>query len=138
MKFFSLFVITVLFSVATVAAQNNVDLAELSKNDKGLYVLNGQLYTGHVYAKHENGTIGLIGEVKNGLKEGSWKYYYTTGEIKRESTYIKDKKEGLTYYWYQNGQMAKEIMYRDDKNIDQKLWDESGKRKPNPGFESFR
>lgn len=138
MKYFNFLLIAILFSVTSVFAQNNVDLSELSKNNNGAYVLNGQLYSGNVYAKHESGTIGLIGEVKNGLKEGAWKYYYTTGEIKRESTYVNDKKEGLTYYWYQNGQVAKEIMYRDDKNIDQKLWDENGKRKPNPGFESFR
>ena len=101
-------------------------------------MLNDELYTGNIYAKHQNGAIGLVGEVKDGLKEGTWRYYYSTGEIKRESTFINDKKEGITYYWYQNGQVAKEIMYRNDRNIDQKLWDENGRRLPNPGFQSFR
>ncbi|MFO7869719.1 MAG: hypothetical protein R6U95_10520 [Bacteroidales bacterium] len=138
MKIYNVLLLSFLFSFTSLVAQDNVSLSELSKDSSGAYVLEGELYTGKVYAKHENGTIGLVGEVKDGLKEGVWKYFYSTGEKKRESTYITNKKEGITYYWYQNGQVAKEIMYRNDKNIDQKLWDENGKRKPNPGFESFR
>ena len=79
-----------------------------------------------------------LGEYKNGRKEGTWTYWYSTGEKKRESTYRDNKKEGTTYYWHQNGQMAKEITYRDDKNIDQKLWDDKGNRLKNPTFESFK
>ncbi|MDA3882066.1 MAG: hypothetical protein PF481_02165 [Bacteroidales bacterium] len=138
MKIFNLVIMSFFFVFATAIGQNNVELSELAKNNSGKYVYNGELYTGTVYAKHVNGTIGLIGEVKEGSKEGIWQYFYSTGEKKRESTYINNKKEGITYYWYQNGQVAKEIMYRSDKNIDQKLWDENGKRKPNPGFDSFR
>lgn len=138
MKLIFLFTLSLCVSIISVAGQNNVELSELTKNEQGAYLYKGELYTGNIFGKHQNGAIGLIGEVKNGLKEGTWRYYYSTGEIQRESTYINDKKEGLTYYWYQNGQLAKEIMYRNDRNIDQKLWDENGRRRPNPGFDSFR
>ena len=100
--------------------------------------LDGTPYSGKVFLKHSNGKIGLLGEYKNGRKEGTWTYWYSTGEKKRESTYRDNKKEGTTYYWHQNGQMAKEITYRDDKNIDQKLWDDKVNRLKNPTFESFK
>ena len=108
--------VTIVISSFTLTAQNT----EMSKlqEENNLYYLNGKVYTGKVYAKHDNGSIGLVGEFQNGMKVGTWTYWYSTGEKKRESQYTNNKKEGITYYWYQNGQLAKEIMYRDDKNID--------------------
>ena len=103
-----------------------------------VYYLNGKPFTGKVFAKHDNGHVGMLGEMKSGLKEGTWTYWYSTGEKKRESNYKANKKEGITYYWHQNGQVAKEIMYRDDKNIDQKLWDANGNRLKNPSFDQFK
>jgi antitoxin component YwqK of YwqJK toxin-antitoxin module len=134
----TLIVIIAGFLFTTTAFSQNVDLGQLQKNNVGLYMKDSALYTGKIYKKHENGNIGLVGEIKDGKKAGTWVYFYSTGEKKRESIYINNLKEGLTYYWYKNGIMAKEIMYRDGKNIDQKLWDEKGDRKPNPTFESFR
>lgn len=128
--------ITLVFMSAVGIAQNT-ELSKLTNNDD-LYYLNGKPYTGKVFAKHENGSIGMVGEIKNGKKEGTWTYWYSTGEKKRETTFINNKKEGITYYWHPNGQVAKEIMYRDDKNIDQKLWDANGNRLKNPSFESFK
>lgn len=121
----------------TVAFSQNTELSKLSLNEN-IYTLNGKPYTGKVFAKHDNGNIGLVGELKNGKKEGTWTYWYSDGKKKRESSYIANKKEGITYYWHQNGQVAKEIMYRDDKNIDQKLWDANGNRLKNPGFQQFK
>lgn len=123
--------------ISSLGFSQNTELSKLSLQDDEYY-LNGKPYTGKVFAKHENGNIGMVGEVKNGKKEATWTYWYSTGEKKRESTYINNKKEGITYYWHQNGQVAKEIMYRDDKNIDQKLWDANGNRLKNPSFDSFK
>lgn len=114
--------------INTLAIAQNTDVSKLREVDS-LYYINGKLYTGKVYAKHDNGNIGMVGEVKNGRREGTWTFYYSNGKKKRETRYINNKREGLTYYWYENGQLAKEIMYRDDCNIDQKLWYENGKKK---------
>jgi len=135
MKTIVLFFSVLFFSSMAIA--QNVELSKLTNND-GTYLNSGKPYTGKVFAKHENGNIGMIGEMKNGKKEGTWTYLYSTGEKKRISIYKEGKLEGITYYYYQNGQVAKEIMYRDDKNIDQKLWDANGNRLKNPAFESFK
>ena len=116
-------------------SQAPVVLDELQKEGK-LYIKEGKPFTGPCYLKHDNGKIAIKGQLKNGLKDGSWIYWYSDGQKKRETTYIDGKKEGITYYWYENGQKQKEIMFRQDKNIDQKLWDEEGNRLPNPSFVS--
>lgn len=130
-------ILSLLFCI-TIAVAQNTELSKLTVTDNELYYLNNKPYTGKVFAKHDNGNIGLVGEIKNGKKEGTWTYWYSNGKKKRESTYINNKKEGITYYWHPNGQVAKEIMYRDDKNIDQKLWDANGNRLKNPGFQQFK
>lgn len=118
---------SILFSQAT-------DINVLEKKEE-VYYLNGKFYSGNCYAKHENGKIGLKGQIKNGLKEGTWIWYYSDGTKKRESAFINNQMEGLTMYWHANGVKAKEIMYKAGKNIDQKLWNEDGTRKPNPTFQ---
>ena len=131
----SLLLIITTFLIVSAASAQGLSLKELTKNDTtDIYYKGDKPYSGNVYLKHTNGTIGLMGVLKDGKRVGKWIYRYSTGEKKRESTYIDNKKEGLTYYWYKNGQKAKEIMYRDGKNIDQKLWHEDGTRKPNPTF----
>lgn len=131
--------------LSSLVYSQNVDISQLSKKwtlqgneEIELTYYENKPYTGKVIAKHANGKIGLLGEYKNGKKEGTWTYWYSTGEKKRVSVYHDDKKEGTTYYWHQNGQVAKEITYRNDKNIDQKLWDANGNRLKNPAFESFK
>ncbi|MCQ2959340.1 MAG: hypothetical protein MJ198_04015 [Bacteroidales bacterium] len=140
------FLITIVISLVSLGAfSQNVELSKLTtkwitvgREDIEVAYLDGAPYTGKVFAKHPNGKIGLIGEYADGKKEGTWVYWYSTGEKKRESTYHENKKEGTTYFWHQNGQVAKEITYRNDKNIDQKLWDDKGNRLKNPSFESFK
>lgn len=131
--------------VSIQAFSQNVEVSKLTtqwvtvgNEDIEIAYLDGTPYTGKVFAKHSNGKLGLVGEYVNGKKDGTWTYWYSTGEKKRESTYHENKKEGTTYYWHQNGQVAKEITYRNDKNIDQKLWDDKGNRLKNPAFESFK
>ena len=126
-------VIIALISASLVFSQSPVDISELQIKDK-IYLYNGSPFTGSCYEKHGNGKIGLKGQFKAGMKDGVWTWWYSTGQKKRETTYLDNKKEGITYYWHPNGQKAKELMFRNDKNIDQKLWDENGNRLPNPAF----
>ena len=83
------------------------DDPKLRNEEIEVFCYNGQPYTGKVFAKHSNGKIGLVGEFSKGIKNGTWTYWYSTGEKKRESSYVEGKKEGTTYYWHQNGQMHK-------------------------------
>lgn len=131
--------------ISLISFSQNVEISKLTtqwitlgNEDVEISFYEGKPYTGKVFAKHPNGNLGLVGEYQNGKKIGTWTYWYSTGEKKRESTYQENKKEGTTYYWHPNGQVAKEITYRNDKNIDQKLWDAKGNRLKNPTFESFK
>lgn len=119
-------------SVSTYG-QTPVKIGDLVKKDK-IYTYHNIPYTGACYDKHENGKIGLKGQFKDGMKDGVWTWWYSSGKKLRETSYIENKKEGLTFYWHPNGQKAKELIFKSDKNIDQKLWDENGVRLPNPTF----
>ena len=123
----------VMFISVLTYSQAPVQISELEKVDK-LYLQDGKPFTGSCYEKHENGKIAIKGQFKNGKKDGTWIYWYSDGQKRRETNFSENKKEGLTYYWYENGQKQKEIMFKQDKNVDQKLWDEEGNRLPNPTF----
>ena len=120
-------------TVALFAQNQKVELRQLHQSNT-VYFYEEKPYTGIVYEKHENGNIGLWGELKNGKREGVWTYWYSSGTKKRETTYVNNQKEGNTYYWHENGILAKTITFRANQNIDQKLWDITGTRLKNPQF----
>lgn len=127
--------ILIFFLVSSFYAfSQNIDINQLEKKGD-IYYFEGSPYTGNCYGKHDNGQIGLKGQLLHGMKDGIWIWWYSDGVKKRESNYKNNIKEGLTLYWYPNGIKAKELMFRDGKNIDQKLWNEDGTRKPNPSFQ---
>lgn len=123
--------------LALCAQNQKIELHQLQKNGN-IYLFEETPYTGTVYEKYENGNIGLVGDIKQGKREGTWTYWYSTGEKKRETTYVNNQKEGYSYYWYTNGTLAKEITFRANQNIDQKLWNTNGSRLKNPQFEIFK
>ncbi|MCL2327901.1 MAG: hypothetical protein FWC39_05235 [Bacteroidetes bacterium] len=125
------------FAIALFAQNQKVELRQLQQSNN-VYFYEEKPYTGMVYEKYENGSIGLWGELKNGKREGVWTYWYRSGTKKRETTFVNNQKEGTTYYWHENGSLAKEITFRANQNIDQKLWDNSGTRLKNPRFEIFK
>ncbi len=133
-----LVVISLLLFVQYSYSQDKiVSMGQLTLKGK-IYYFDDKPFTGKCYDKRENGKIGLKGQFVDGMKDGLWTWWYSTGQVKRESTFIRNKKEGMTTYWHLNGVKSKEIMYRNDKNIDQKLWDENGNRLPNPSFTEYK
>jgi len=64
---------------------------------------------------------------KNGLKDGSETYYYSSGQKASEGFYADNKLEGSLTYWYENGHKASEGFYKNDKPEGlQTAWDENG------------
>jgi len=131
----ALFLLSILCISVMAHCQAPIQISDLEKVDK-IYMKDGKPFSGSCYEKHENGKIAIKGQMKNGKKEGTWIYWFSDGQKRRETNYVENKKDGLTYFWYENGQKQKEIMFKQDKNIDQKLWDEEGNRLPNPSFVS--
>ena len=88
--------------VSCVAFAQNVEISKLTtkwvtvgREDIEISYLDDKPYTGKVYAKHPNGKIGLIGEYSNGKKEGTWTYWYSTGEKNANQPIVTTKKKEL-------------------------------------------
>ncbi|MBN2668898.1 MAG: hypothetical protein JXR60_06700 [Bacteroidales bacterium] len=121
-------------SVFTLSAQSSTDIDNLYQgNDQKYYdKQTGKLYSGVAYNKYDNGQIGMKGNIKLGVFDGLWTWWYEDGAKKRETTYKDGLKEGYSYWWHKNGIKKAEIRFNGDKNIEQKRWDEKGNRLPNP------
>ena len=79
-------------------------------------VINSKIYDsgGHVVAE------GIVDET--GSKEGDWKDYYLTGEIRDIGNYLDNKKSGHWTYYYKNGKKEQEGNYIRDLPDGQWTW----------------
>lgn len=70
----------------------------------GLYFLVNEEkpFSGEVVS-YINGKLEFEGEVKNGLREGVWSYYYPTGQKRMAGVFTDGLKEGTWTYWKENG-----------------------------------
>ena len=57
---------------------------------------------------HNNGNVALIGNYKNGKKEGEWKYYRENGKLEGIVNFKNGKQEGEWKWYHENGEL-KEI-----------------------------
>jgi len=119
--------------------QNKVKYDNLEQRD-GLFYEMGKLepYSGQCYSTFPNGQLGLGGNIKEGLRDGEWVWYYENGTQRRFATYKNGLKHGPTIFFYNNGIKKSEIIFDNDKNIRQSSWDEKGNRISNPSFNQFK
>lgn len=70
-----------------------------------------------VYEKlyHENGKVYMEGPVTNGLRNGTWKSYYASGQQWSELSFQAGKKHGASKNWHENGKLRFEGAFTDDK-----------------------
>jgi len=83
-----------------------------------------------------NGQYHSRGDIKKGLREGNWEYWYENGLKERKANYKDGKLIGKTEYFYsENGQKVLETNWKDDK-LDGKLtsWYENGQMKLESNF----
>jgi antitoxin component YwqK of YwqJK toxin-antitoxin module len=127
-------VISLIFSLSYSSAQEGVDISSLYKKKNDTYIdqQTGKPYTGAAFDKYPNGQKGMQGKIVNGKFDGLWTWWYEDGSKKRETTYKNGQKTGYSYWWYKNGVKKSEIRFAFNKNVEQKRWDEKGKRLPNP------
>jgi len=97
--------------------------ATLFEKKKDTLLQNGE------YVQHyKSGVIEMLGEIKNGKREGVWKSFYETKLPWSETTFEAGKKNGKTTTWYENGKKRYEGFYTNDKESGSwTFWDESGK-----------
>ena len=61
---------------------------------------------------YETGELKSQGKYNNGLKIGEWKFYYKNGKIEQTGIYLKNEKpDGEWKWYYENGNLLKEENY---------------------------
>ncbi|AZQ61688.1 toxin-antitoxin system YwqK family antitoxin [Flammeovirga pectinis] len=76
------------------------------KSSKGVFYVNGQVFSGEIYWTYRNGTDTLrVKRYWKGLKEGQWTRYYPDRSIQEYRFFHKNKKEGEYVGFYPNGEM---------------------------------
>jgi len=80
----------------------------------------GKVIKGYVFA---NGILKYEGITDmNGLRQGIWKEYYATGELKSEGNYIDSKEEGAWKFYFQNQKIEVEGRYKNGKKEGTWYW----------------
>jgi len=77
-----------------------------------LYDKNGREVDGELYDKDKLMARGMIDSL--GRREGSWIFYYDTGEKRSEGKYEKGMKQGPWKFYFKNGKIEQDGNYKDD------------------------
>ena len=76
----------------------------------------------------------MVGNFKNGIRNGNWIYWHENGMKRLEGTYFNGFKNGLWTRWYGNGVIATKYIYDNtaqngkiiEWHIDKECWDKKG------------
>ena len=68
---------------------------------------------------HFTGSKSMVGTFKNGMRDGTWMYWYESGQKRLEGTYTQGFKDNLWTRYYPNGQIATKYYY-DSKTLNGK------------------
>ena len=66
---------------------------------------------------HETGEIKIVGEYKNGQREGLWSSWYTNGELQSELNYEKGLEDGEYKVFHTNGNLKIRGFYKAGKEV---------------------
>lgn len=81
---------------------------------KGFYNVGGQRSGKWVYF-YNSGKIMSEGSYVNGKRHGTWNFYFEDGKKEQEGNYINGKTDGLWKWYYSNGQLEREENYEEGK-----------------------
>lgn len=85
---------------------DNQDFIKNSKSLDSLRLKNLQfvpITDGQKTTYYLNGKISSQGTIKNGKKDGFWKFWHSNGNEAREGNFIDGKPDSTHKYWYENG-----------------------------------
>lgn len=136
----SFLIIIFLWSFTTFSfAQKVVKYDDLEEINGLFYEQNSKTpFTGKCITTFPSGKLGFGGNIKDGLRDGEWIWFYENGNKKRYCLYKNGIKDGPSIFYYKNGQKKSEIIFSNDKNVRQTSWDEKGNKVENPTFSSFQ
>ena len=84
---------------------------------KGLYYLKGSNlpYSGLHETYWDNGVLKETGDIKEGLKQGLWRYFFANGILHEVGFYKQGRANGHWKIYYADGQISADLHYRDDR-----------------------
>ena len=74
------------------------------------------------------------GFVDNGKRTGTWKLYFESGKLKKQSTYQNDTENGEEIFWFENGNLQKKGSYINGKLNGKYEWYFENGQKKQEGF----
>ena len=84
------------------------------KVSKDLMYYEGELFSGIGYDIHSNGQLSKEINYTDGKIHGSYKEWYSNGQLSVEYNINKEgKRDGFWREWYENGQLLHEAKYKD-------------------------
>lgn len=70
---------------------------------------------------NSDGSIEMIGEIKNGKEDGLFQWYYTNGNKKWVEKYENGKSVDTTYCYYESGELKREAITLNNNRIKQAI-----------------
>lgn len=103
-----------------------VEEKDLRHDDTGLMYYQDELFTGIEVWYFDTGQVGSEMSYINGVLNG-WSFgWHKNGQKESETFYINECVEGVNREWYENGQMKLDSEIRNGKSVWKKEWDEEG------------
>lgn len=109
------FALIVVFVLPLTKKQQAVNVQKLSFNDKGLMVLNGQLFSGKAVDYYPDGTLSAADFYVDGRRSGSSKKWFKGGQLAFQAIYINGEREGLATSWWFNGNKRSQTFFVNGK-----------------------
>ena len=98
----------VLFFSAMIAllvacSSEKVNFSQLQDRNGLFYLVNAEKPFNGDVVSYQEGKLEFEGNIKNGLREGHWNYYFANGQKKSEGNYVSGAKDGTWTYYSENG-----------------------------------
>ena len=108
-----------------------VDFDSLEERDDLHYQTNeSEPYSGWVKMMYDSGQVKILGQSKDGKREGLFTEWHDNGQKKEEGTFKDGRWDGLWTFWHENGTKRAEVTYRDGKRDGLfTLWHENGQKR---------
>jgi antitoxin component YwqK of YwqJK toxin-antitoxin module len=114
-----IFIFLGILFISEIQRENDPSRQKFSVGPDGLFYATGtnELYSGMII---DTADVIIEFQVVNGIKNGSFKTYFLTGQLEKEGYIENDKNEGEWKYYYENGHL--EVIGNFKENLANDQW----------------
>ena len=94
-------------------SSEKVNFSQLQDRNGLFYMVNEEKPFSGDIVSYQEGKIEFEGNIRNGLREDHWVYYYTNGQKKSEGEYKAGAKDGTWTYYSENGMQSGVETYKE-------------------------